>query len=279
MRASRLLHILFVLAVAGCGRSPSQPSGQPAVATLSPGDGAAIPSATQPVVLRFGNAPGATQYRIEVATDKLFATVVDQKTVPASSGPETSATLDILKDSTVYFWRVTADNGVGQGVGSVTPSFAVGPAILPGPYKLQVGVTSTSDCNADYGQTFATQWLPLEMQHDLQISQNSVTFAIDGPLPYRPPLALNLIRNDNQVSGSMVGGSPNFAPTSWGMYIVIWGAGPHAYPPAPAVGRVNYDGRMSGTVNGTLSFAVEAYDGAVGTCQSTSLPWTLTPVR
>lgn len=94
---------------------------------LTPPDGANN-QLIQPV-FTWGAASQAAQYIIEIAGDAAFQDVVDTATVQATT--YTAATA--LQPSTLYYWRVSADNVCGSGPVSAVFSFttrAVPPILL-----------------------------------------------------------------------------------------------------------------------------------------------------
>ena len=89
----------------------SQPGGPippPSAPTLvSPSNGATNQSTTQ--TLSWNASNWATSYRLQVATDSLFVSVIHED----STLPTTSSQLSSLSNSQVYYWHVSAKNSAG----------------------------------------------------------------------------------------------------------------------------------------------------------------------
>ncbi|BCS33288.1 hypothetical protein TBR22_A25150 [Luteitalea sp. TBR-22] len=97
------------------------------VASLTVANGAATGPLASPV-----------SYRFELATDEAFANMVAVLTVARTSGTTTTATTTPLAYNTVYFWRVTASDGVRTSPVSPvatfrTPAAPVAPTPTPSP--------------------------------------------------------------------------------------------------------------------------------------------------
>ncbi len=86
--------------------------------------------------LTWNAEPSATGYRVELASDATFTTILVDETVVT-----TSYTLDFpLNGATTYFWRVTPSNHCGTGSMSLASSFRT--ALAPG--QCDIGQTQTT---------------------------------------------------------------------------------------------------------------------------------------
>lgn len=70
-----------------------------------------------------GSLAGPVSYRFDIATDSGFAQMVAVLTVPRSGGSTTATRLTALAYNTVYYWRVSASDGVVQSPLGPTWSF------------------------------------------------------------------------------------------------------------------------------------------------------------
>ncbi len=121
-------------------------SAAPATATLvAPGNNA-VGQVIRPT-LSWTAVPGALRYRVQVATDAGFASIVFDQTVEA-----TSAVTNALLANTAYFWRVQAINHCGNGVVSTSFQFTTG---TPG--SCPAGTTA-NQVFFDDNQTAAIVW-------------------------------------------------------------------------------------------------------------------------
>ena len=85
----------------------------------TPANGATNQSAT--LTLTWGAVTGAVTYKVQVATDSLFATLaINDSTVTTASKAVTS-----LLNNTKYYWRVNATNAGGTSTWSTTFNFKV----------------------------------------------------------------------------------------------------------------------------------------------------------
>jgi hypothetical protein len=118
----------------------------PAPVLVSPASGVLIGDLNQPITLVIQNPPssppvGGVTNTFEVATDSAFANIEVRRSVPQAAGGLTSLLLDTLTPSASYFWRVKAEASSAIGAVSGTSSFRIGPAIVPGPYRLTVNIS------------------------------------------------------------------------------------------------------------------------------------------
>src|SRR5207302_5782485 len=87
-------------------------------ALTSPANGALCQPATLSLTWTASN--GATSYRVQLATDSLFAAIiVDDSTITSTTRQVTS-----LSPGTTYYWRVSAKNAAGVSPYSATRNFA-----------------------------------------------------------------------------------------------------------------------------------------------------------
>lgn len=111
----------------------SAPPAAPALLNPLPG---AVRVSRNPT-LSWGVIPGATAYRLWVATDSDFNNVVANPTLPA-----TSFALSNLPFATTYYWRVEAQNNCGWGSASVASQFTT-----VGDLSFSAGTPSVTACN------------------------------------------------------------------------------------------------------------------------------------
>lgn len=104
---------------------PPPPPAVPAIPTLlSPGHGAIHQHIVLPV--QWSGVPTATLYRLQVATDSSFSTIIiDRDNLVA-----TSDSLRGLAYNTTYYWRVRAGNAVGVSLYSAANTFSTAPAFV-----------------------------------------------------------------------------------------------------------------------------------------------------
>jgi hypothetical protein len=88
---------------------------------VSPEDDATL--ATNETTLTWNASYAATEYRAQIATDSLFATIVDQTTVT-----DTTYEAINLDYETEHFWRISGINAAGEGDFSEIRSFITSPA-------------------------------------------------------------------------------------------------------------------------------------------------------
>jgi hypothetical protein len=121
----------LLVCIAAC-RSPTKPTASVATARPVSPDGAQVEYYTQPVKLLVANGVAtdgeSLSVTFEVATDTAFATLVVSKSVPQTSGGQTSIMLDPLPPA-IYYWRVRAAAG-GVTVTSPTFAFIIGPQLV-----------------------------------------------------------------------------------------------------------------------------------------------------
>src|SRR5262249_51389618 len=104
---------LLLFSLIGAGPPPPPPA---APTLASPANGATGVS-TSPT-LTWNASATATSYRVQVATDAGFATIVSDQSVGGTSADVTG-----LAPSTVHFWRVNATNAGGTSAWSTVWSF------------------------------------------------------------------------------------------------------------------------------------------------------------
>lgn len=104
---------------------------------------------------------GALDYRIEIATDSAFSSIVASATLPL----ETTEFETTLSVSTQYFWRVRPRNYCGDGANSVTRSFTTGvPGQCPAGTTLTLVFVDDFDRGADRWTAGGTGPLPWMQQ-------------------------------------------------------------------------------------------------------------------
>ncbi len=153
------------------------------VVLTSPANGAeAVALATN---FTWAAAAGATDYEIQIATDAAFTNVVESATVASTS--YSSAGLSVY---TVYFWRVRATNGCGNGDYSSLFSFRTDadPCSTIASADIPVNLPEQSSPGNEYTVTSSLNWtnggtiddlnvLGLDIDHtwvnDLEISLTS----------------------------------------------------------------------------------------------------------
>ncbi len=148
------------VAVAACSSSPAKPSGTnstTAALQATPGDGAQLTYASQPLTLTVNNAAstggGTRTYTFEVATDQGFGSIAYAKNgVAEGANGKTSLTIDTLKGATTYYWRSRVHSGSDDGPNSASRTVSVGPQVV-----LQTPVlASPASGAAATGQTVLT---------------------------------------------------------------------------------------------------------------------------
>src|SRR6267143_2172689 len=120
-----------------------------APALLSPVNNATGQATT--VTFLWNSSSGATKYRYQLATDSGFV----NKAVDDSTLTDTTRAVTNLANSTAYYWRVSASNGVGSGAYSAVWKFATIIAVPLTP-------TLVSPANGSTGQplTVVLAWNP-----------------------------------------------------------------------------------------------------------------------
>jgi aqualysin 1 len=119
---SGTVNLLLYSLIGGATPPPAAPT------LVSPANGATGVS-TSPT-LTWNASATATSYRVQVATDAAFATLVSDQSVPG-----TSANVTGLAAGTVHYWRVNATNAGGTSAWSTVSSFTTaaggGPPAAP----------------------------------------------------------------------------------------------------------------------------------------------------
>src|SRR5260221_5240878 len=126
--------LAYVLVVAACGSSATQPTSSTQPQLVTPNDGQQLIYAVQPLSLMALNAvtTGSTAltYTFQVATDAGFTNVAYTKSGVAQGAGQTSLTISMLPGATTYYWRVQAFNRSIAGLSSKTRSFQVGAQVI-----------------------------------------------------------------------------------------------------------------------------------------------------
>jgi hypothetical protein len=256
----------------------------PAPVLVSPASGVLIGDLNQPITLVIQNPPssppvGGVTNTFEVATDSAFANIEVRRSVPQAAGGLTSLLLDTLTPSASYFWRVKAEASSAIGAVSGTSSFRIGPAIVPGPYRLTVNIPY----DYDYGRctpATGTQYL-----FDGNLTRNTQTIVFAMPLLYSyRSLTLRVTLAGGRVSGSLVDpwGYPstrvvrspccNFSVWISGTDNDTFGSLP---TPVDVSGSVNVaEARVTGSFDGYI-LAIYTNETQFN-CRGT-YPWSLTP--
>lgn len=126
-----------LLTLAGCSKSPSQPTGTASVtapALVRPAPNTTVRNVEQPVTLAVTNSlvtqSATTTYTFEVSSDSGFTNKVQTKTgVAEGTGGQTTVRLDTLTPGADYYWRARADAAGTTGVFTPTYKFTVGPQV------------------------------------------------------------------------------------------------------------------------------------------------------
>jgi plastocyanin len=105
----------------------------PAPALILPANHSSIASTS--VTLVWGSVSVATFYRLQVAADSLFSSLV----LDDSTLTDTSKQLVSLAKGTTYYWHVNAGNDLGSGSFSDAWSFAITDTALPGSPHVSAG--------------------------------------------------------------------------------------------------------------------------------------------
>ena len=139
MRVGTLVSVgVAMIAMAGCARSSTQPSGASSVVAprgVLPAPNATVRYIDQPVTLSISNAvvtePAGTTYAFEVSTDTNFGAKVQTKAAIAEGASgQTSVKLDQLAGGADYYWHARASSGGTVGTFGTTYRFTVGPPIV-----------------------------------------------------------------------------------------------------------------------------------------------------
>lgn len=134
----------------GADEVPSYPIIVPPVAPVLvyPADDATgVPTTVE---LQWNPAPGAAEYRLQLAADAGFVSPV----VDESALPDTSFVVSSLGNSTEYFWRVLASNSAGAGPYSSVFSFTT-ESVAPTPPAAPLGLMVTDSSS----HTITITWL------------------------------------------------------------------------------------------------------------------------
>ncbi|MCI0707642.1 MAG: FG-GAP-like repeat-containing protein [Ignavibacteriae bacterium] len=146
---------------------PSPPSSAPSL--LFPLDAAFNQSLN--LTFTWGSISGATMYRVQVATDSLFNSII----VDQSEVGDTSYSPSGLLNSTLYYWRLSAGSEGGYGLFSLAQSFTTVPAALAAPSLSAPLAGATNQPTA-----FTISWNTLSgaSHYGLQIATDSVFSSI-----------------------------------------------------------------------------------------------------
>jgi len=158
-------------------------TGLPAPVLASPANGAT--NVACPVLLSWSPTSGSTSYRVQVATDQHFSSVVKDTTVSTSS-----VTLAGLQPGTTYYWWVCAHNGQETTQWSSTWSFTT--LAVPAPPQL------ASPANGSTGQ-------PLSDTLTWNASQNAARFQIE--VSTSSSFSSNIINDSTMTSTSRIAAS------------------------------------------------------------------------
>lgn len=138
----------------------------PAIPTLlSPGHGAIQQQVA--LVVEWASVPTATLYRLQVAMDSGFSSlVIDRDSITA-----TSSSLAGLAHDTTYFWRVRAGNAVGVSPYSAAHAFSTAPAFVAIPE-----LVLPPDGAKDVAITIALSWNKADSAsfYRLQVASDSL---------------------------------------------------------------------------------------------------------
>jgi len=137
---------------------------------VSPTDNAANVSIT--TSLNWQKVTGSTSYRLQIATDSLFATIIVQDSTLTDTIKSSGIT---LVNNTKYYWRVNSTNAGGTGAWSAVNRFTTIPAI-PGVPVL----VSPLDNSANVAINTAMNWNKVtgSTSYRLQIATDSLFTAI-----------------------------------------------------------------------------------------------------
>jgi subtilisin family serine protease len=170
--ANRLLYALF--------GAPPPPPPPPAAPTLSsPGDAAT--GVPVPAPLSWTASSGAASYTAQVSTSSSFATFAYN--VSGITGTSTNATG--LAASTVYFWRVSAQNAGGSSAFSATRSFTTASAPPPPPPPAAPVLSSPANAATGVAVPATLSWAASSgaTSYNVQVSTSSTfgTLFLDRP--------------------------------------------------------------------------------------------------
>ncbi|HYQ86108.1 MAG TPA: S8 family serine peptidase [Bacteroidota bacterium] len=201
---------------------PPPPPSSPTL--LSPGNGT-VNQPTSPT-LQWNPAGGATSYRVQLATDSLFASIVlDDSTVAGTSrqaGP--------LSSNSTYFWRVSAKNSGGTSAYSTVWNFTTGIAPPPAP-------TLVSPANGSTNQptTLTLSWnsSATATSYRVQVASDSsfTALVLDDSTVTTTSRQVSSLSNSTlyywRVGAKNAGGSSGFSST-WNFTTIV------TAPPSPA---------------------------------------------
>lgn len=158
MRQLARLVLLVLSAGVAFSRVPNAP-----VLTSPPN--AATNQQTFPT-LRWNPSPGTTNYRVQVATDSLFISIVaDDSTVTT-----TSTLVGPLSNSMLYFWRVRGRNSNGSAPYSITWSFTT---VIAPPQPPTLVSPPSSSINQPRLLTLSWDPVPTATTYRLQVSRDT----------------------------------------------------------------------------------------------------------
>ncbi|PWN07788.1 Ig-like domain-containing protein [Rhodohalobacter mucosus] len=132
-----------------------------AVSLVSPSDGSVGVSVN--VILRWSELAGATSYRVQVAEDAEFMTLVSDE----AALTDTEYSPGMLNYETTYYWRVLARNGAGNLDWSEVWSFRTVPEPIspPGAVSLVSPLNGALDVSVDA----LLSWLPVAQAADYRV--------------------------------------------------------------------------------------------------------------
>jgi hypothetical protein len=158
------------------------------VALLAPGNGAENISPN--FTLQWMEVPGAENYRLQLSTDENFETTMINRLIPVTS----FSTSQMLNFSTMYFWRVRAENSAGESPWSEVWSYSTiierpEPVSLASPADEEGQVSSTPTLSWEASERATNYRVEVSTDPDfsqlpVQGTSTETTFTVPNPLEF-----------------------------------------------------------------------------------------------
>ena len=158
--------------------------GQPGTPTLSAPPMNGVSQTVNPTALAWNASTDAATYRLQVATDSLFASLVVDDSTLGSASKQVAGLLQGMR----YFWRVNAKNSAGTSTFSAWRTFTT---LLPPPAAISPAIGST-----DQPVNPVLHWsrTPNAIQYLVQVAKNT---------SFKPYLFQFVTANDSGQTGPL----------------------------------------------------------------------------